>query len=162
MNLLSDFITHCIFDIDGVFTNGKFGYNSNGKIFKLFGAHDHDGLKLLKRNNVAITTITADSKGYSINKKRMDDMNIPIELVSEENRFEWFKSRNDLNKIFFMGDSIFDSQCMNLVYLSCAPANACDLAISHADFVTKREGGNGAVLEAVQNIFLTFKIKLFK
>lgn len=161
MNLLNEFITHCIFDIDGVFTNGKFGYSNNGKIFKLFGAHDHDGLKLLKRNNVAITTITADSKGYSINKKRMEDMDVLIELVPEENRLEWFKSRNDLDKIFFMGDSIYDSHCMKLVYLSCAPANACNLAISNADFVTKREGGNGAVLEAVLRLFSTFKIKLF-
>lgn len=37
-----------IFDIDGVMTTGQFLYSENGKAYKIFGAHDNDGIKLLK------------------------------------------------------------------------------------------------------------------
>ena len=40
--------TILIFDVDGVMTSGQFLYSSNGKVYKIFGAHDSDGLKLLK------------------------------------------------------------------------------------------------------------------
>ena len=37
-----------ILDVDGVMTTGQFLYSEKGKIYKVFGAHDADGLKLLK------------------------------------------------------------------------------------------------------------------
>ena len=33
-----------ILDVDGVMTTGQFMYSKNGKIFKVFGPHDSDGL----------------------------------------------------------------------------------------------------------------------
>ena len=39
--------THVIIDVDGVMTTGQFIYSNKGKQFKIFGAHDSDGLKFL-------------------------------------------------------------------------------------------------------------------
>ena len=36
-----------LLDVDGVMTNGQFIYSKNGKIQKIFGPDDHDGLSLL-------------------------------------------------------------------------------------------------------------------
>ena len=162
MTLLSNFITLCVFDVDGVFNNGQFGYSDQGKIFKLFGAHDHDAIKLLISNDVVVKSITADSKGYKINSRRMSDMNIPLELVPEVKRQDWFKSIGSLEKTFYMGDGIFDSQCMELVGYSCAPLNACKQAKESASYVTNKTGGDGAVLEAVCYLFDMFKIPILK
>ena len=162
MTSLSKFITLCVFDVDGVFNNGQFGYSEQGKIFKLFGAHDHDAIKLLISNDVIVKCITADTKGYEINSRRVTDMNITLELVPEDKRYEWFNNINNLRKTFFMGDGIYDSQCMKLVGYSCAPGNACNHAKISASYVTNRTGGDGAVLEAVCHLFDKFKIPIFK
>ena len=47
----------------------KYSYNKDGKVIKIFGPHDNDGLKIVK-NFFKILFITADKKGYQISKKR--------------------------------------------------------------------------------------------
>ena len=37
-----------IIDIDGVMTTGQFFYSEKGKVLKVFGPHDADGLKMIK------------------------------------------------------------------------------------------------------------------
>ena len=39
-----------ILDVDGVMTTGQFFYSKDGKIYKVFGPHDSDGLKILWRD----------------------------------------------------------------------------------------------------------------
>ena len=59
-----------IFDVDGVFTDGKFHYSAEGKVFKVFGYADNDALSLI-REIVHIEMITGDKRGFSISKKRI-------------------------------------------------------------------------------------------
>lgn len=75
-----------IIDVDGVFSTGQFLCTEEGKFAKIFGPHDHDGIKLLK-NLINVQAISADKRGFAITKKRIaDDMRLKLELVSEENR----------------------------------------------------------------------------
>ena len=62
-------IKNLILDVDGVFTTGQFLYTINGKVAKVFGAHDNDGIKLSKPY-LNIHAITADKRGFNITKKR--------------------------------------------------------------------------------------------
>ena len=54
-----------VLDVDGVMTTGQFFYTSEGKVMKVFGADDNDGLSLLK-NHVEIRFVTGDKKGFDI------------------------------------------------------------------------------------------------
>ena len=45
-----------ILDVDGVMTTGQFLYTADGKVMKVFGADDNDGLSLLK-NHIEILFI---------------------------------------------------------------------------------------------------------
>ena len=75
-----------IIDVDGVLSTGQFFYNQDGKVFKIFGRHDNDGLKIVK-NFFSILFITADIKGFKISKKRIvDDMGFELRLISESKR----------------------------------------------------------------------------
>ena len=56
---MAEFKKTFLLDVDGVLTTGKFLYSIEGKMFKEFGPHDHDGLKLLK-NLINIKFITCD------------------------------------------------------------------------------------------------------
>ena len=145
-----------IVDVDGVMTDGKFYYTTEGKVMKKFGPDDHDGLSLLK-NDMDIIFVTGDSKGFPISQKRIaDDMKFPLELVSTVKRVEWIKSKYDSAKVVYMGDGIFDHYVFRAVAYGIAPADADVNAIKHSDYVTKRNGGDRAVAEACLHLLETF------
>ncbi|MBI2453306.1 HAD hydrolase family protein [Candidatus Peregrinibacteria bacterium] len=149
-------IEHFIVDVDGVFTNGQFIYSEKGKYAKIFGPHDHDGIKLLKKY-INIQAITADKKGLPITQKRIEeDMKIPLKLINEEARLKWLKENFDLQKTIYMGDGMYDSKIFHYVKYSIAPNNSFYLAKEKADFVTYHNAGEGAVAEACLHILKKF------
>ena len=77
-----------ILDVDGVMTTGHFFYSAEGKVMKVFGADDNDGLSLLK-SFLNIRFVTGDKKGLPISKKRIvDDMGFELDIVSTVRRVE--------------------------------------------------------------------------
>ena len=145
-----------LLDVDGVMTNGQFIYNSKGKVLKVFGPDDHDGLSLLKKY-LNIEFVTGDKNGFSISKKRIVyDMKFKLHLVSTIKRVEWIKKKYNLNEVIYMGDGIFDHYVMRKVLYSIATNDADSNAKKYANFVTKRNGGNRAVAEASLHILDKF------
>jgi 3-deoxy-D-manno-octulosonate 8-phosphate phosphatase (KDO 8-P phosphatase) len=145
-----------ILDVDGVMTTGHFFYTSEGKVMKMFGPDDNDGLSLLK-NNLEVRFVTGDKKGFSISHKRIvDDMKFPLDLVSTIRRVDWIRERYSLEDVIYMGDGIFDHYVMREVGYSIAPANGDRLAKEYANFVTLRTGGDRAVAEACLHIMEKF------
>jgi 3-deoxy-D-manno-octulosonate 8-phosphate phosphatase (KDO 8-P phosphatase) len=150
-----------IIDVDGVFTDGKYYYTAEGKIMKQFGPDDHDALSLLS-DKLYIHTITGDKRGFPITKKRIvDDMVLPLDLVSTFERVDWLKKRFNLNETIYMGDSIYDPLVFKAVAYSIAPANAFYKTKEAADFITHARGGEGAVAEACIHILEKFFHKSF-
>jgi 3-deoxy-D-manno-octulosonate 8-phosphate phosphatase (KDO 8-P phosphatase) len=145
-----------ILDVDGVLTTGQFLYTAGGKFAKVFGAHDADGIKLI-RPYLDVCAITADKRGFEITKKRVaDDMGLTLHLVPEEDRLVWFQKNFDLERCVFMGDGIFDAQVFHYVGYSIAPANAFYLAKERANYVTMAKSGEGAVAEACLHLIEKF------
>lgn len=145
-----------IIDVDGVMTTGQFFYSSEGKIMKVFGPDDNDGLNLLKPH-LDIHFVSADKRGFEISKKRIvDDMHFPLHLVSSHERADWIKQKFDAQKVIYIGDGIFDNYVMNSVGYSIAPANADINAKKSANYVTLRAGGDRAVAEACLHILKKF------
>jgi 3-deoxy-D-manno-octulosonate 8-phosphate phosphatase (KDO 8-P phosphatase) len=141
-----------ILDVDGVFTDGKFHYSENGKIYKVFGDADNDALSLIK-NQIHVEMITGDKRGFPISKKRInDDMGYPISLVSTYERIDWIKERFNPQETIYMGDGIYDPIVFDTVAYSIAPQNAFYNTKKYANFVTSSKGGEGAVAEAVIHI----------
>ena len=148
--------TYFILDVDGVMTTGHFLYSSEGKVMKIFGPDDNDGLSLLK-SNIEIRFITGDKKGFPISKKRIvDDMNFPLDIVSTIRRVDWIKERYPLEQVIYMGDGIFDHYVMREVGYAISPANGDKLAKQHAHYITERTGGDRAVAEACLHIMEKF------
>jgi 3-deoxy-D-manno-octulosonate 8-phosphate phosphatase (KDO 8-P phosphatase) len=145
-----------ILDVDGVMTTGHFLYTSEGKVMKIFGPDDNDGLSLLK-NNLEIRFVTGDKKGFAISHKRIvDDMKFPLELGSTIRRVDWIKERYALEDVIYMGDGIFDHYVMREVGYAISPSNGDKLAKEHAHFITERSGGDRAVAEACLHIMEKF------
>ncbi len=145
-----------ILDVDGVLTTGQFLYNTKGKVFKVFGSHDNDGLKLLK-DKIKIKFITADKRGFPITKKRIvDDMGFELKIVSEQDRFEYIKQNFGLDKSIYMGDGYYDVKILEKCRFGITPANARKEAKDAADFITESKAGEGAVLDACLEILKRF------
>jgi 3-deoxy-D-manno-octulosonate 8-phosphate phosphatase (KDO 8-P phosphatase) len=141
-----------VFDVDGVLSTGQFIYSAGGKIYKIFGPHDNDGIKILQKH-LTIKFVTADHRGFPISKKRIvDDMGCSLELVSELERFDYISSRYGLSETVYMGDGIFDVPILRACEFSIAPKNARKEALAAAKFVTENISGSGAVLDACQEI----------
>jgi 3-deoxy-D-manno-octulosonate 8-phosphate phosphatase (KDO 8-P phosphatase) len=138
-----------ILDVDGVFTDGKFHYSADGKIYKIFGDADNDALSLIK-NKLHIEMVSGDKRGFEITKKRIYfDMGYPLSLVSTFDRVKWIKERFNPEETIYMGDGIYDPLVFNSVGFSIAPANAFYNTKKYAKHITDANGGEGAVAEAV-------------
>lgn len=145
-----------ILDVDGVMTTGQFLYTEEGKAMKIFGPDDNDGLGLLKPH-IDIRFVTGDRKGFPISRKRIqDDMGFQLDVVSTIKRIEWIEELYDPENVIYMGDGIFDHYVMKKVGYSIAPENSDPIAKAHADYVTKRVGGDRAVAEACLHVLAKF------
>ena len=144
-----------IIDVDGILTDGGFYYSSEGKVMKKFGPDDNDALGLIKPY-IKILFVSADKRGFEITKKRIQDMNMQVELVSVTKRTEWIKENFASDNIIYMGDGIFDHYVMKEVLYSIATVDSDDNAIKQANYVTKRCGGHRALAEACLHILEKF------
>src|SRR5210317_1758657 len=89
-----------IIDVDGVMTTGHFFYSKLGKVFKIFGPHDTDGLNLIKKK-IKILFVTADKKGFGISKKRIvDDLGYKLIYSHHDKRYELIKKYGFENVIY--------------------------------------------------------------
>ena len=141
-----------IMDVDGVMTTGQFFYTEKGKIGKVFGPHDSDGLKLI-RDELKILFITADKRGYEISKKRLvDDMGYSLELILEQDRYHYLNDRYGMENFFYIGDGIYDAPVLRDCFYGIAPCNARKEAMAQADYITESRSGEGAVLDACLQI----------
>ena len=148
-----------IMDVDGVLNDGMLYWGVDGKPFKAFGNYDHDGLKLL-RKHIAIEFVSADENGWPITYNRIvEHMKFPLTMVKEADRLDWVLSKGDPKETVFMGDGPYDAKIFPHVGLSIAPAQAWRTAIENADYVTEREGGKGAVMDACVHIMYLMGIE---
>ena len=148
-----------IMDVDGVLNDGMLYWYAGGKPFKAFGNYDHDGLKLL-RKYLEIEFVSADEIGWPITESRIiEHMKFPCTMVKEKDRLDFVLNKGNPEETIFMGDGPFDAKIFPHVGLSIAPAQAWRTAISNATYVTPREGGKGAVMDACVYIMDKMGIK---
>lgn len=146
-----------IFDIDGVFTDGNFIYTAEWKQAKIFGPHDADWIKLLKKYGINIQCISADKRWFAITRKRIsEDMWLPLEEVSEAERLWWLQSKFDLKKCVYMWDGFHDGKIFEHVWYAIAPNNAFYLTKNKANYITQTNAWSWAVLEAVIHVLEKF------
>lgn len=146
-----------ISDVDGCLTDGRYIYTADGKVAKVFGPHDNDGVKLLKANGIDVVFISADKRGFQITKRRIEDMKCPIFNVSEADRVDWVRDyikENDYKFSVFFGDGISDVPVKGVVTHFTSPANARKEAKLAADYITESIGGQGAFLDLAQWVML--------
>jgi 3-deoxy-D-manno-octulosonate 8-phosphate phosphatase (KDO 8-P phosphatase) len=145
-------INKLVLDVDGVLNTGQTLYSYEGKMFKVFGPHDKDGLKIIKKYLTDITFITADVTGWEITYARIvKDWKYEtsqLVLVTEEDRMGWFEKNCDFETTAYIADGYNDAPILKRVKVGIAPKSARIEARESAKYITPSEAGNGAVLDA--------------
>jgi len=153
-------IKFLILDVDGVLTDGKIIYDSEGREMKFFNVQDGLGLVLLRRAGIKTIIITA--KASKVVKRRAKDMQIFEVYQNSSKKVEVYKKIlkkfHLANKeVCFMGDELIDLPVLKKVGFSVAVPNAVPEVRRIADYTTKRSGGQGAVREVVELILKSQK-----
>ena len=73
-----------ISDVDGCLTDGNFIYTVDGKVAKIFGPHDNDGVKLLAKNNINMRALSiAETEDFGILRLIVNDVVAAEKLLTE-------------------------------------------------------------------------------
>jgi len=139
-----------VFDVDGVLTDGSLILGENGNEYKIFHVHDGLGLVMLKDAGFHVAVISARTS--TIVSERMAALGIDFIYQGQENKRLTLNSlMKELNitkaGTAYIGDDLVDLPAMSLAGLAIAVANAHPKVIAHADWVSSKSGGQGAVRE---------------
>ncbi len=139
-----------LLDVDGVLTDGRIIYDSEGGETKSFDVKDGHGLKLLQRAGIRVGIITG--RQSAIVARRAEELG--IELVYQGAKDKSLPFNEIMQKlalapeeIAYVGDDVVDLPVMRKVGFAATVADAVDDVKPFADMVTKLPGGRGAVRE---------------
>ena len=145
-------------DVDGVLTDGKLHFTSDGQEFKSFDVQDGHGIAMAQRAGLMIGFISG--RPSKATERRAADLGVEILKQAATNKMEMVeevKRDHDLRdeQICFIGDELVDLPVLRRVGLAVAVPNAMDEVKEVAHCVTTRRGGDGAVREVIEMILKT-------
>lgn len=138
------------FDVDGVFTDGRFYLSDDGIESKAFHTQDGYGIRALAAAGVHIAVISGRRSGAV--ERRMQELGVEHVFLGSKDKVRDFGELADtlgvdLEETAFVGDDMPDLALLETVGVAFAVANAVGHVRERADYVTARPGGSGAVRE---------------
>lgn len=147
-------IKYLMMDVDGTLTDGKIYVGNDGEVAKAFDVKDGFGIK-----NIAIPQglipIVITGRESKIVEKRCSELGIDKLYQGIHNKAALLcNTVKDLSEVAYIGDDINDLECMLLIKnaggLTGCPADAVREILAVADFVSSKNGGNGAVRDFIE------------
>jgi 3-deoxy-D-manno-octulosonate 8-phosphate phosphatase (KDO 8-P phosphatase) len=139
-----------ILDVDGVMTDGRIIFDSNGVESKFFNVKDGHGIKMLQRAGIEVAIISGRQSTVVTNRAA----ELGIERVFQKATAKLAPYKQILadtglanEEVAFMGDDLIDIPVLRRVGFAVAPRDAVAEVIPFIHLVTKNSGGWGAVRE---------------
>tara|TARA_R110002096_G_scaffold116164_3_gene251775 strand:+ start:33868 stop:34362 length:495 start_codon:yes stop_codon:yes gene_type:complete len=141
------------FDVDGVFTDGRFYLSDEGTESKAFHTQDGYGIRSLLKAGLEVAIISGRSSAAVA--KRMTELDVrhvvqgcPDKVAALDEIIAQLGIRPD--ECGYVGDDIPDLPLLQHVGCSFAVANAVAEVRKHSDYQTAARGGFGAVREVCE------------
>nr|WP_054693134.1 HAD-IIIA family hydrolase [Geotalea toluenoxydans] len=139
-----------LLDVDGVMTDGRIIFDSNGIESKFFNVKDGHGIKMVQRAGIEVGIISGRESQVVVNRaaelaigivyqKCLDKLTPYLKILEATGL--------DHSQVAFVGDDVIDIPVMRRAGFAAAPADAVAEVIPYAHFVTRNRGGWGAVRE---------------
>ena len=138
------------FDVDGVFTDGRFYLSDDGVESKAFHTQDGFGIRRLIDAGVEVAVISG--RASPAVTRRMQELGVRHVVLGCEDKVAAFdRILNDLNfdrsQAAYVGDDVPDLPLLKHAGVSIAVANAVAEVREACDYTTAAMGGFGAVRE---------------
>lgn len=144
-----------MFDIDGVFTDGKVLVLENGEMVRNMYGKDGYALHLAIKKGYNIVVI---SGGNNIAVKaaltRAGIKDIYINVKNKLDCFNQYLKENSItsNEVLYMGDDLPDYEVMQAAGLAVCPADSAVEIKEISLYVSKAKGGEGCVRDIIEQI----------
>jgi len=147
-------IKYLVMDVDGTLTDGKIYMANEGEIMKAFSIKDGCGIHDILLPS-GITPVIITGRKSKILENRCCEIGIKEVHQGVSNKIEKMLSiTDDLSTVAYIGDDINDLSAMLSIKeaggkVGC-PADAVKRVIETADFISVKNGGDGAVREFIE------------
>ena len=147
-----------VMDVDGTLTDGRIYIGADGEAMKAFDVKDGYGIVQLRNKGVLPVIITG--RKSTIVEKRAAELGISELHQGIHNKLEKLKELVEkyeikAEEIAYIGDDLNDLECINYCSLSACPNDAIEEIKSFVSYVCKKNGGQGAVREFIdENIII--------
>lgn len=144
-------------DVDGVLTDGKIIYNSDGTETKAFFVQDGVGIHALHTCGIMTAIITG--RLSPMVERRAKELGIQHVIQGRDDKFVALSElaqhlELSLDECAYMGDDLPDVKAIRLAGLGLSVPNGVKQAKDSADMVTLAQGGHGAVREVCEFILM--------
>ena len=144
-----------VIDVDGVLTDGTIVVNGDGSESKFFSVLDGHGIRLWRRAGLKVAFLSG--RASEPTKHRAEQLEVDYVFQDCHDKLDALKKflkqiELSPDRIAYIGDDLPDLPPIRYVGFGVAVANAVDEVKQHADYVTTRPGGSGAVREAIEYI----------
>ena len=140
-------------DCDGVLTNGRLYFSKDGEELKVFDVRDGQGIVswhkagfesgiISGRGAEEIIQVRAKELGMKYVRARSKDKAADLREIAGD-------AGAALDEVAFIGDDVGDIEVMKSVGFPVAVADAVSEVKSIAIYITRADGGNGAVREVI-------------
>lgn len=151
-----------VFDVDGVLTDGSLTFSEDGKEYKTFNAKDGQGIVCVEKAGLKTAIITARKNGTVECRAK----NLAITELHQGVKFKLPVLEDILKKynltfenVAYMGDDLPDICILEKVGLSCCPNDAVEEVKTICNFISKYNGGRGAVRELCDFVLISQDIE---
>lgn len=139
-----------VMDVDGVMTDGKIIYTSDGQEIKSFNIKDGLGIKRAQASGIETAIITGRTSPMV--ERRALELGIAHLVQGREDKLAVLSDLLDqinlsLDQVAYIGDDLPDLTAIESVKLGACPADAATEVKSRANWVSTRAGGDGCVRE---------------
>lgn len=142
-----------IFDVDGIFTDGRLYFSPEGDEMKVFHVRDGFGIKAIQNAGITVAIISG-RKGPAVTK-RMQSLGVEHVHQGFEDKLPVYQKLIDKlgftpEQTSYMGDDVPDIPVLHVCGLPMTVADAHHSVVPHAVYVTPQGGGQGAVRQACE------------
>ena len=137
-------------DIDGVWTDARMYVTPKGDWMKAFSTYDGMAVSMLQKKGIIVAILTSENTDIVL--ARAEKLNIDEVYVEEHEKLKRLiylskKYEISMDEVAYIGDDINDLEALKAAGLSALSANSPIQDQFTPNYITKRNGGQGAFRE---------------
>ncbi len=142
-----------VFDFDGVLSDGKVYVHSDGEQVRATNVKDGYALQYALKKGYRVVVISGGfAESMRLRYKDFPGMDMFLSVKDKVLVYKEYLEKNGLKpeETLVMGDDIPDYPMMQLAGVKCCPADASLEVQQLADYISIRNGGDGAVRDVIE------------